>query len=738
MRGLWGISVLALGLGMAGAAAAQEETQYAEADITVTGTRTEREAFDVPVAVTVIDAEEIEQTLTTDIKDLVRFEPGVSVPSQPSRFTAALSSSGRDGNSGFNIRGLGGNRVLFQVDGIRVPDGFSFGPAAFGRGDYVDLDLLQSVEILRGPGSALYGSDGMAGVVSFFTKDPGDFLEDDENFGLRLRASYASADDSFAEAITGAARFGDWSALIGYTRRDGHELETQGEDGSLNTHRTTPNPQDVESNSVLGRLVFEPNDHHRFRLTADYGDRETITEAYSARAPNPPLPGDPPFGASSVLDLDGVDEGDRARVSLDYTFSSDTGFINSAFVGVYAQQSSLYQFSDEDRNTSPDRTRITTFDNDVRGLSSQLVSRFNTGGVEHTLTYGADYSLTEQEGIRDGAVPPVGETFPTRAFPNTEYAQAGAFIQDEISFMDGRVVFFPAVRYDYYDLDPTADALYTLPVAGQSDDRVTPRIGVVTWPTENFGVFFNFAEGFKAPAPSQVNNNFANPIIGYTSIPNPDLKPETSEALELGVRWREVTLFGGDLRASANVFGSWYEDFIEQIQVSGSFTPLDPAVFQYVNLTSADIRGAESRADIAWENGFGASLAISYAEGTFEDGAGANLPLESIDPWRIVAGLSYNAPNGNWGGQLIATYSGKKSERDTQSDENGTFIPDAFAILDATAYWNLTDAATLRVGVFNITDEKYWWWNDVRGVATTVDAYTQPGTNVSASIAYRF
>jgi hemoglobin/transferrin/lactoferrin receptor protein len=95
MRGLWGISALALGLGMAGVATA-EDADRQEGDITVTGTRTPREAFDVPVTVTVIDAEEIERNLSTDIKDLVRFEPGVTVPSQPSRFTAALASTGRD------------------------------------------------------------------------------------------------------------------------------------------------------------------------------------------------------------------------------------------------------------------------------------------------------------------------------------------------------------------------------------------------------------------------------------------------------------------------------------------------------------------------------------------------------------------------------------------------------------------------------------------------------------------
>src|SRR3546814_10509902 len=94
------------------------------------------------------------------------FEPGVSVQRQPARFGAALGATGRAGNESFNIRGIGGNRVLIQVDGVRVPDGFSFGAQASGRGDYVDLGLIKSVEILRGPSSALYGSDGLAGAVS--------------------------------------------------------------------------------------------------------------------------------------------------------------------------------------------------------------------------------------------------------------------------------------------------------------------------------------------------------------------------------------------------------------------------------------------------------------------------------------------------------------------------------------------------------------------------------------------
>lgn len=729
------VSVLAVLVGLGGAAAAHAQTgdrvQYVEADqITVTATRTPSEPFDVPGVVTVIDAEEIEANLATDIKDLIRFEPGVSVPSAPSRFGAALASTGRDGNAGFTIRGLGGNRVLFQVDGVRVPDGFSFGPASFGRGDYVDLDLLQSVEILRGPASALYGSDGVAGVVSFITKDPGDFLRGEEHFGARVRVGYTGADEGWSEGVSTAGRWGDWSVIASYTRRDAHETGNQGENDALNSTRTTPNPQEIDSNAAMARLVFEPSEAHRFRFTADYGDRSIVTEAYSGRSVAP-------LGATSVIDLDGLDESERRRATFDYAFENDGGVIERAFAALYYQDSSLLQFSNEDRNTAADRTRRATFDNEVWGLSTQFESGFVTGGARHRLVYGGDYSLTRQEGIRDGTVPPVGESFPTRAFPNTEYELAGVFLQDEISFMDGRVAFFPALRYDSYRLTPEPDALYTLPAAGQSDERVTPRFGVVAWPTETFGVFFNYAQGFKAPSPSQVNNNFANPLFGYTSIPNPDLGPETSESAELGVRLRDVSFAGADLRASATAFMSAYEDFIEQVVVGGSFTPGDPARFQYVNLGEVDISGYEARVDASWDNGFGAIVSLAYAEGDQTTSAGRG-PLRSVDPLKIVAGLSYNDPIGRFGGQAIVTYAaGKQADRAGPTD----FRPDAFTILDLTAYWHVTDAATLRLGVFNATDETYWWWSDVRGLSATSivrDAYTQPGRNVSASISYRF
>jgi hemoglobin/transferrin/lactoferrin receptor protein len=160
-------------------------------------------------------------------------------------------------------------------------------------------------------------------------------------------------------------------------------------------------------------------------------------------------------------------------------------------------------------------------------------------------------------------------------------------------------------------------------------------------------------------------------------------------------------------------------------------------VFQVINVGDVSIHGYEARIDGAWDNGLALVVAASTAEGRQRDG-GVSAPLESVDPWKLVAGLSFDEDSGRWGGQAIITHVGQKDADDTAP---GNFRSDAFTILDLTAYWHLTDRATLRAGLFNATDETYWWWSDVRGVSASsavVDAFTQPGRNVSASISYRF
>jgi hemoglobin/transferrin/lactoferrin receptor protein len=703
------------------------------APITVVGTRTQRRVDDVPASVSVITAETIENNLATDIKDLIRFEPGVSVPTSPARFSAALSGAGRDGNSGFTIRGMGGNRVLIIQDGVRVPDGFAFGAQSVGRGGYNDLDLVKSVEILRGPASALYGSDGIAGAVSFISKDPSDFIASGESFGARGRVGYNSSDDSWTEGLALAGRMGSLSGLLAYTRRDAHETENMAEVGGTGAARTQPNPQEFASNAVLAKLVWDANDNHTVRLTYDHFDQDMEGEALSSYS-------------ATVIGLTAQDETQRDRVSLDWRFNDVFG-LDEGSVSTYWQDATTRQFTYEDRTPAVDRTRDVTFDNSVWGMAAQGSKTFGGETIQHRITVGGDWSRTTQEGIRDGTVPPVGEPFPARPFPKTEYDLAGLFIQDEIELLGGRLSIIPALRYDWYQLTPKADALFPAPSAGQSDSHLSPKIGAIYWVDDHFSVFANYAQGFKAPSPMQVNNFFANPVFGYESIPNPDLTPETSESVEAGVRFRNLDMFGGNLSLSTTAFHTSYDDFINQVVVRGTGVPgVDPLIYQYVNLTEVKIWGLETRGDIHWDNGVSAIVAASFADGDQETD-GARGKLTSIDPVKVVGGLNYAAPSGVWGGSATVTWSGKKDRAGCGG--GNCWQGEEFAILDLTAFWNVTEKATLRAGAFNLLDETYAWWSDVRGLSrggtvtaptdpATLPAFTQPGRNFGVSVSLRY
>lgn len=710
--------------------------------ITVTATRIPTDVANVPATVSIITGEQIENNLMEDIKDLVRFEPGIEVRTQPSRPGAALGSTGRDGNSGFTVRGLSGNRVLIQQDLIRLPDAFAFGAQSAGRGDYADIELLKSVEFLRGPTAALYGSDGVAGAISFTTRDPEDLIKAGNSVGARARLGYSGADEGWAKSLILAGRTGALSALIAYSRRDNGPARNFGTRDVADATRTVPNPLDINSDSLLGKLVLDAGGGHKLRLTGEMLRRETVSDILSGRTP---VPAAGMLPATAVLRLDLRDGLSRDRISLDWRYAGK-GVVEDAFLIVFHQASRNRQLSIEDRNTAPDRVRDNRFDNRVTGVNGQLLLRFATGELKHRLLVGGDFSRTRQAGLRHGVVPPFGETFPTKAFPDTDYDQGGVFVQDSIDIADGRLLLYPSLRLDHYRLAADNDPLFPAPIASQTGNRLSPKLGFVGWLTDDFGLFGSYAEGFRSPTPSQINNGFVNPASGYIAIPNADLRPETSRAWEGGVRLRDAKLGGVTLNGQINGFAARYQDFIDQVQVSGAFTPQNPAVFQFINLASVNVKGIEAKLDAQLGSGLGFNLAAAWARGDTVGArpgqAAVETPLSPISPFNLVAGVNWRGLDDRLYVQAIVTHSAaKQQDRIAEACTPACFASPGFTIADLTAAFSITQYAQARVGIFNITNRKYWWWNDVRGVANNsliTDAFTMPGRNISASLILRY
>ena len=709
--------------------------------ITVVGTRTERTLKELAATVSVRTAEDLEREVTRDIADLVRYEPGVSVSGTGSRF----------GLSGFTIRGIGGNRVLTMVDGIRVPDEFSFGPFLSARRDFVDVDSLERAEIARGPISSLYGSDAIGGVVALTTKGPRDYLDDGSPFRGGLKAGYSGADESTVGTLTLAAGGERVAGLLLYTNRDGAETDNQGSVGGTGPERERPDPLDLGSDNVVGKLTFDIDDAHAVTLGVDYFDGETDARLLSDY-------GITSFG-TTIDRRDARDTRTRTRVSLHYAYDGDTLFADGILATIYDQNSETEQRTMEDRTTpaqaAQTRERTSFFEQDIRGAYVQLSKEFDAGAGNHLLTYGVDYYVTDNAGLRDGGTfdatgAPLPEfmPLPTRDFPVTETDQLAFFVQDEISLLDDRLLLTPGLRYDSFDASASADDIYLNGNPGSplpedyDDSELTGRIGLVFAFTDVVSAYAQFSEGFRAPPYDDVNVGFTNFVGGYKTISNPDLKSERSEGIEIGVRVEDEA--GG---ASLGAFRTDYDDFIESFAIAPEFLPtgIDPAdgllTFQSINRDEVRIEGVEfagylNLGELSGRlDGFSIRAAVAYADGEDES---TGQPINSIEPLTGVLGVAYAAANDRWGGELVWTLVDGKDEDDIDAD-NPRQPTDGYGLLDLLAYARLTEKVSLNVGLFNLTDKTYIRWADTGGIGADAAArFTQPGFNAGATVRIEF
>jgi len=709
--------------------------------ITNTATRTDRRADEVPATVTVVPAADIESAGARDIKDLFRNQVDLTVRSAPGRFGLAQDPTGRAGNEGINIRGLEGNQVLMLVDGIRVPGSFLFGPFSTGRADYLALEATQAAEVLRGPASTSFGSDGLAGALSVRTLDPADVLRAGHTVGGFVRVTGSQVDDSLALTTAAALRLGRWQTLLLLSQRDGHETRNQGTNEALDSRRTAPNPLDYRQQVLLGKFFFSPLPAHRFGATVEAVERRAETEVFSGRAMPPAPPAALP--ATAVLDLDASDRVRRARVSAEHRYDDLNGpWFQRIESRVYLQHAETRQFAAEDRNTAADRTRTSRYREKVAGLSTQFETTLS-GAVPQRLSYGLDASRTRITALRDGtpnpsAAPPFGEVFPAKPFPDTDYHLAGAFVQSEMELggaagLPGRLTLIPALRYDRFRLDPSADGYRGGAIASLSDGAVTPRLGAVWRLAEAFAPYAQWSRGFRAPAPGQVNNGFTNVAAGYRSVGNPDLKPETAQSLEVGLRGRT-----GSWQWQLAAYDNRYRDFISQEAVSGAGTPADPTIFQSINLAQARIRGLELRGEWRVSQGWIINAASALTRGTSTRNGTAE-PLDSVEPARTALGLRYTA--GAWELRADVLHAQAKARDRIRTAMPAAFAPEGYTVLDLSARWQPGPRWTLIAHLNNATDATYWRWSDVRGLADTSgvkDAYTAPGRHLQLALRHDF
>ncbi|WP_207285456.1 MULTISPECIES: TonB-dependent receptor [unclassified Pseudomonas] len=731
--------------------------------VTISATRQEQTVESVPGTVTVHTREELDRNNVNTIKNLVRYEPGVSVG----------GAGQRGGISGYNIRGIDGDRILTQVDGVEVPNDFFNGPYAKTQRNYVDPEIIKRVEILRGPASVLYGSNAIGGAVSYFTLDPDDIIKPGKDVGARLKTGYSSADESWLKSATVAGRADQFDGLLHYSQRDGHETESYGSNNGTGLARTAANPEDVRTYNVLAKIGWNYNEDSRLGLTYEKYKDDRDTDQKSAYG-GPFDKGQPAIPASVLPGgmyqwRTGNDTVTRERFGLEHSFALDSLLADNVKWSLNHQVAKTDQSTEEfyyPISRKVLRTRETLYEEKQWVFDAQLDKAFSLADTEHLLTYGTTIKQQKVTGSRSGngtclavfgscrtlgAVSTADVLKKSSDFPDPTVNTYSLFAQDQISW--DKWTFLPGLRYDYTELKPhiTQEFLNTVAADGRgtvSNDsktwhRVSPKFGLTYALTDQYTWYGQYAEGFRTPTAKALYGRFENTTTGYRVEPNPNLDPETSKGFETGLRGQFES---GSFDVA--VFYNKYRDFIEEDAISPGYNEL---TFQSANIKRATIKGAEVKGRLNLDV-FGAPQGL-YTQGSVAYAYGRNNdngePINSVNPLTGVFGLGYDQDN--YGGLLSWTLVKKKDRVDdtkfkSPDGVSSQFKSPGFGVLDLTGFYKVTDDVTVSAGVYNLTDKKYWLWDDVRGYdgvgeasvlsPANLDRLTQPGRNFAVNLVW--
>jgi hemoglobin/transferrin/lactoferrin receptor protein len=354
-----------------------------------------------------------------------------------------------------------------------------------------------------------------------------------------------------------------------------------------------------------------------------------------------------------------------------------------------------------------------------------------------------EYKSADIEELRDGSetnlntgvtLPLIlGEIFPRRDFPNSQVNELGIFVLDEIKFDDSAWTVIPALRFDYYDLMPQRDTLFD---ANGSDTEIvsinatdfSPKLGIMYQLNDNSNMYAQYVRGFRAPPFDDVNIGLNLPIFHIRAIANPDLKSETSDGFEMGYRY-----FGESQQFNITGFYTDYNNFIESKARIGIDAETGTVLFQSRNIDEAEIYGIEISHQWQFNDSVSSYTTLAWTHGNNKTN---NQPLNSISPAKLVNNLSWESSNNKWHIDLYSTFNAALDRIDESNPRDDFFKPAGFAVFDVFMGYQLSQKQSIRLGLFNLTNKKYWDWQQVRNFDANdaiIDALSKPSRTLSAS-----
>ncbi|MCB0706428.1 MAG: TonB-dependent receptor [Saprospiraceae bacterium] len=677
----------------------------------------------------VVSATRWRQTTGNVPSKIVLISPKEIALQNPQTAADMLSLSGKvyiqksqQGGGSPMIRGFATNRLLYSIDGIRLNN------AIFRGGNIqnvINLDpfTLENTEVLFGPGSLIYGSDAIGGVMSFQTLTPQLSLNNSPLITGKAVTRYASANNEKTGHFDVNIGWEKWALLtsMSYWNYDHLRQGSHGPDDYIKPYYVQRQdsidrvitqddvllqiPSAYSQINLMQKVRFKPNENWDFQYsfhfseTSPYGryDRHNRIKEGTARY------AEWNYGPQSWM-----------LNNLTITNSHENALYDQLTLRLAHQ---AFEESRIDRSLNKD-DRSTQVE-DVKAYSANL-DFVKTIGLRHTVFYGVEYVLNDIHSTGQVLNISTGiETEGPARYPQSTWSSMAVYVSDEFKASDN-LTLVGGLRFNQFMLNAEFDTrFYPFPftTASINNGALTGSIGAVFRPTDNWVIRTNLGTAFRSPNVDDMGKVFDSEP-GTVTVPNPDLEAEYAYNVDLGI---------------AKVFND-----VVKLDVTGYYTLLQNALVRRAftlngqdsifydgelsqvqaiqNAAVARVYGVQAGVEVKLPAGFSFTSDLNYQVGEEELDDGTTSPARHAAPMFGVSRLSYSANKLSL--QFYAMYQAERLYEDLPLEEqgkteiyakdvNGNPYAPAWYTLNLKVMYHLSEDLSASAGIENLTDIRY-------------------------------
>jgi len=620
------------------------------------------------------------------------------------------------------IRGFATNRLLYTVDGVRM------NTAIFRAGNIqnvISLDpfATEKTEVFFGPGSVIYGSDAIGGVMSFQTLTPKFSLSDAPLITGKAAARYSSANNEKTGHFDVNVGWKKWGLVTSFSSFDyGHLRQgrngpddylkpfyVQRQDGVDRVITQNDPLQQIPSaysqKNMMQKVRFQPDEKWDFQ----YGFHYSETSPYGRYDRHNRMRNDLPRYAE-------WNYGPQKWMMNNLNIAHNASHVLFDQMTVrLAQQSFEESRIDRSLNSDEKHNRI----EEVKAYSANLDFVKSTG-TKNTLFYGIEYVLNDvtSTGIDENISTDLILPGPSR-YPQATWKSIAVYLNDQYELSD-EFLLQAGFRYNQFILNAEFDTtFYPFPftTADLNKGALTGSIGGVYHPSDSLVISANLATAFRSPNVDDMGKIFDSEP-GAVVVPNPDLDAEYAYNADFSV----AKVFGDSVRIDL----ACYYTSLQNAMVRRNFTLNKQEYILYDGVLSrvqaiqnaavAHVYGIQAGIEVKFPAGFAFSSDFNYQEGEEELDDGTISPSRHAAPLFGVTRLTYNFDKLSI--QLYALYQGERKHEDLAEEEkskdeiyaadaNGnTYAPDWYT-LNFNAMYQITNYFSIGAGIENLTDQRY-------------------------------